>query len=227
MNASRFLVLLAVPLFAAEQPDILTPPCCTGNSRAAAIASDLFADPARWSFADPNSWVWSGEGPARTLQLVAQGTRPPKFRSPLNLAWFGGREWKDFTLTAEVRLTKFDAGNNDLCIAFGRAEENRFYYAHLGEKADDPHHQIHLVDRADRKPVTGFRTAGTPWKEGRWHRVKVVRNTATGDIGVWFDDMEKPVLTAKDTTLGWGGIGLGSFDDLGEFRNVMVKGTSR
>ena len=146
----------------------------------------------------------------------------------LNLAWFGGREWKDFTLTAEVRLKKFDAGNNDLCIAFGRTEDNRFYYVHLGEKADAAHHQIHLVDRADRKPVTSYRSAGTPWKEGTWHRVKVVRNTATGDIGVWFDDMEKPLLAAKDKTLvDWGRIGLGSFDDLGEFRQVKVRGTSR
>ena len=34
-------------------------------------------------------------------------------------------------------------------------------------------------------------------------------------------------LTAKDQALEWGRIGLGSFDDLGEFRNVRIKGTSR
>ncbi|MCW1884161.1 DUF1080 domain-containing protein [Luteolibacter flavescens] len=227
MRAAALLCLLALPLSAGETPEVVVPPCCAGNSRAAAIPSDLFTDPAKWTFADPQAWKWRGEGTDRVLQLVAQSSVKPKYRSPLNLAWYEGREWKDFTLTVEVRLTKFDEGNNDLCIAFGRAGESRFYYAHLGEKADEPHHQIHLVDDADRKPVTSFRTAGTPWKEGAWHTVKIVRNTATGDIGVWFDDMEKPVLTARDKTLDWGKIGLGSFDDLGEFRNVKVKGTSR
>lgn len=227
MKATLLLILTAMPMQAGEPPEVAVPPCCAANSRATAIQSDLLTDPEKWALAEPKAWKWSGGGKDRVLQLIAQSKVKPKYRSPLNLAWFEGKEWKDFTLTAEVRLTKFDAGNNDLCIAFGRAGENRFYYAHLGEKADEPHHQIHLVDNADRKPVTTFRTAGTPWKEGAWHTVKIVRNTSTGDIGVWFDDMEKPVLTARDKTLEWGQIGLGSFDDLGEFRNVKVKGTSR
>jgi hypothetical protein len=218
---------LAFPLHADEPPVVVPPPCCAGNSRTAAIAADLFARPDSWVFADAAAWKWSGTGAARTLALVAQNRVKPVVRQPFNLAWFDGAEWKDFTLTAELRLTKFDDGNNDLCIAFGRSGENRFYYVHLGEKADEPHHQIHLVNDADRKPVTTWRTTGTPWEKDRWHRVKIVRNSATGDIGVWFDDMKRPVLTARDRTLEWGRIGLGSFDDLGEFRQVEVKGVSR
>lgn len=227
LKLAAYLLLSVLPLAAAEPPAVTLPPCCSGNSRSTAMELDLFADPAKWSFSNESAWKWAGEGKERMLQLLTQTGTKPKYRSPLNLAWCGGKEWKDFTLTAEVRLTKFDAGNNDLCIAFARAGENRFYYAHLGEKADEPHHQIHLVDNADRKPITSYRSAGTPWKEGQWHRVKIIRNSGTGDIGVWFDDMDKPVLTAKDKTLEWGQIGLGSFDDLGEFRNVRIRGTSR
>lgn len=224
------LFVLPFTLIAAEEPPAIeTPPCCANNSRAAVLELDLFTDPAKWSFADAKAWKWSGEGKDKTLQLIAQSSpeAKPKYRSPFNLAWLAGKEWKDFTLTAELRLTKFDAGNNDLCIAFGQPEENRFYYAHLGEKADEPHHQIHIVNQADRKPITTFRTEGTPWKEGNWHRVKIVRNSTTGDIGVWFDDMGKPVLTAQDKTIEWCRIGLGSFDDLGEFKDVRIKGTGR
>ncbi|WP_193212421.1 hypothetical protein [Luteolibacter marinus] len=228
MFLPRLLPLLfTLPLLAAEPPAVTIPACCTGSSRSANLEVDLFSDPAKWIPADPAAWQWTGTGADAVLHLIAQSSTKPKFRSPLNLAWLSGREWKDFTLTAEVRLTKFDAGNNDLCIAFGRSDENRFYYAHLGEKADEPHHQIHLVDNADRRPITTYRTTGTPWQKGKWHRVKIVRNTATGDIGVWFDDMKRPVLTARDKTLEWGQIGLGSFDDLGEFRHVKIRGTSR
>ncbi len=214
-------------LAAAEPPAVSVPSCCAANSRSAALRIDLLADTSRWEFSDKDAWKWSLAEKPHVLKLVAQSKKKPDFRSPFNLAWYGGREWRDFTLTAECRLTKFDQGNNDLCIAFGGDGKNRFYYAHLGEKADEPHHQIHIVNKADRKPVTTYRTGGTHWKEGRWHKVKIVRNSATGDIGVWFDDMEKPVLTAQDKTFEWGRIGLGSFDDLGEFRNVTVQGVSR
>lgn len=212
-----------------ESPAVAVPDCCRDNSRSAILASTFapFAEAASWSFTDPQGWKWEETEDGKVLKLVSHARTAPKHRSPFNLAWFDTREWLDFTLTAEVRLTKFDQGNNDLCVAFGRSGEHRFYYAHLGEKADEPHHQIHLVDNADRKPVTTSRTEGSPWRQGKWHRIRVVRNANTGDIGVWFDDSEQPVLTAKDKTLGWGKIGLGSFDDLGEFRKVSVRGKSR
>lgn len=220
-------VFFTFPLLAAEPPAVAVPACCAANSRTAVMQIDLLAETSRWDFSSQDAWKWSIAPEPRRLRLMTQSNTKPDFRSPFNMAWYTGREWSDFTLTAECRLTKFDAGNNDLCIAFGGDGKNRFYYAHLGEKADEPHHQIHIVNNADRKAITTYRTGGTPWKEGEWHKVKIVRNSATGDIGVWFDDMEKPVLTAKDKRLTWGRIGLGSFDDLGEFRNVRVKGASR
>jgi len=180
--------------------------------------------PAAWKFGDPAAWVWGKDGPTTVLSLTRQSDFKPKVRSPFNLAWLPTADWQSFTLNVDARLTKFDASNNDLCIAFARQEDTRFYYAHLGVRADGVHHQIHLVDRADRKAITATRTAGTPWKPGRWHRLKVVHDTTTGSIAVYFDDMEKPVLTAKDKTLDHGWIGLGSFDDLGEFKNLEIRG---
>lgn len=177
-----------------------------------------------WQFGDPAAWTWSKEGGTHVLTLHKQQNFKPKVRSPFNLAWYTAVEWKSFTLTVEARLTKFDAGNNDLCIAFGRQDEMRFYYAHLGEKADGVHHQLHLVDRADRRAITATRTEGTPWKPGAWHRLKVVHDARTGKMSVYFDDMAKPVLTAEDRTLTHGWIGIGSFDDLGQFRNLEIRG---
>lgn len=180
--------------------------------------------PGAWTFGDATAWTWSKEGGTSVLTLHRQQEFKPKVRSPFNLAWLTTKEWKTFTLTVEARLTKFDAGNNDLCIAFGRQDEVRFYYAHLGEKADGVHHQLHLVDRADRRAITATRTAGTPWQPGTWHRLKVVHDVRTGKLAVYFDDMNQPVLTADDKTLAHGWIGLGSFDDLGQFRNLEIRG---
>jgi hypothetical protein len=183
-----------------------------------------FENRAGWKFADPAAWTWTKEGDATVLKLHQQSDYRPKVRSPFNLAWFTATDWKSFTLTVEGRLTKFDSGNNDLCIAFARQADDQFYYAHLGEKADGVHHQIHIVDRADRKAITATRTEGNAWKPGTWHRLKVVHDAATGDISVYFDDMNRPALTAKNRTITHGWIGIGSFDDLGEFRNLEIRG---
>lgn len=174
--------------------------------------------------ADPSAWKWSQDGGTTVLTLHKQQDHKPKVRSPFNLAWLTTTEWQSFTLTVEGRLTKFDAGNNDLCIAFARQDDARFYYAHLGEKADAIHHQVHLVDHADRRAITATRTEGNPWQPGQWHRLKLIFDRATGNITVYFDDMEKPALTAQDRTLDHGWIGLGSFDDLCELRNLVIQG---
>ena len=181
-------------------------------------------DRSGWTFADPAAWTWSQEDGVTVLKLHRQSDYKPKVRSPFNLAWLTTADWKSFTLTVEGRLTKFDSGNNDLCIAFGRQADDQFYYAHLGEKADGVHHQVHIVNRADRKAITSTRTEGNAWKPGTWHRLKVVRDAASGEIAVYFDDMSRPALTAKDQTFSHGWIGIGSFDDLGEFRNLEIRG---
>ena len=55
-------------------------------------------------------------------------------------------------------------------------------------------------------------------------QVKVVRHVADGTMEVYFDDMEKPLMTAKDKTFVWGQVGLGTFDDHGNFDDVVLRG---
>lgn len=50
--------------------------------------------------------------------------------------------------------------------------------------------------------------------------MKIVRKTADGTVEVYFDDMEKPVMTAKDKTFVWGRISVGTFDDLADFKPI-------
>jgi hypothetical protein len=41
---------------------------------------------------------------------------------------------------------------------------------------------------------------------------------------VYFDDMTKPHMTAKDKTFAWGQVGIGTFDDHGNFDDVVLRG---
>jgi hypothetical protein len=64
---------------------------------------------------------------------------------------------------------------------------------------------------------------GTPWGTG-WRNLKLVRKPADGTIEVCFDAMQTPVTTATDKTFTWGQVGLGSFDDTGNFANFKLSG---
>lgn len=177
--------------------------------------------PEKWTLPDAKAWAWEETDAGPVLALKRQSDFKSEVRRPRNLAWFGGRKWGAFRLTAEVRLDLFNEGNNDLCIAFGQVSETQFYYAHLGQTADGVHLHIHLVNDADRKPITKTRADSLPWEPERWHQLVLERDPAVGTIRVWFDGEE--VLAAEDRTLGEGLIGLGSFDDLGSFRAVTVE----
>ena len=53
---------------------------------------------------------------------------------------------------------------------------------------------------------------------------KIVRNATDGTIEVYFDDRKKPIMTAVDKTFTWGQVGVGSFDDTGNWREVKLSG---
>jgi hypothetical protein len=173
-----------------------------------------------WIFTDQNAWEWNEDG-AKTELILKQASKfIPKVRSPFNLAWFEQTHWGSFTFTADVRLDLFNNGNNDVCIAFGKESETKFYYAHLGEKADAVHLQLHLVNDSDRQAITAKRVEALPWEKGKWHKVKIERDLTQGSMSVWFDG--EIVLSAIDKNLGKGTIGVGSFDDLCSFRNIVI-----
>ena len=97
------------------------------------------------------------------------------------------------------------------------------YYVHLGQKADDHANQIFIVNNEPRKKISTKTTAGTPWDD-KWHHVRIIRDTASGSIDVFWDDMEHPIMQAVDKTFTWGQVGIGSFDDTGYFDDVAVYG---
>ena len=79
-----------------------------------------------------------------------------------------------------------------------------------------------IVKDAPRKAITENKKP-TPW-DAEWHQVKIVRDSKSGSIEIYFDDMEKPHMSAVDKTFGKGRIGIGSFDDMNDFDDVKLWG---
>ncbi|MFC1544649.1 hypothetical protein ACFL4X_00640, partial [Gemmatimonadota bacterium] len=69
--------------------------------------------------------------------------------------------------------------------------------------------------------IATTRSDGTNWDE-KWHRVRIVRDLEKGTIGVYFDDMNQPIMTAKNDRFVSGRIGVGSFDDTGQFDDIRL-----
>jgi hypothetical protein len=57
-----------------------------------------------------------------------------------------------------------------------------------------------------------------------WHQVRLVYDGRSGKVEVFVNGKTSPSMQALDTTLGAGKIGLGSFFDLGQFRQVKITG---
>ena len=161
-----------------------------------------------------------------THALRAKGTSKfqPKFRSPPNFALLKDVTVGDFEITAKTQNTRPDAGpHRDMCIFWGYQDPTHFYYVHFGAKSDPHACQIFIVNDAERTAITTNKPEGTPWALG-WHNVKVTHNAADGAMNVYFDDMEKPLMTAKDETFKWGQVGLGTFDDHGHWDDFELRG---
>ncbi len=175
-------------------------------------------DPAAWRIEDGN------EGnPGKVLSQFKQSVYSPPYRSPKNIILVPDVNVGSFVMELQMLSTKAYYSGRDLCLFFGYQDASHFYYAHIADVADDVHNRIHIVDGADRTPIEDYRNAGNNWSGG-WHTVRLVRDARTGSIKVYFDDMTTPVMTAVNTRFVSGKVGVGSFDDTGQFDNIRLWG---
>ena len=163
-------------------------------------------------FTDESAWRWS-DG---QLELHGVSAYKPPHRSPRSLAILRDVEFDDFDLSVEVLSTKEEYGHRDLLIAFAYRDASHYAYAHLASIADQNAHHVMLVDGAPRRPVSTERTKGVTWGD-EWHDLRLTRRGET--VEVFFDG--QAVITAI-VPEGAGRVGLGSFDDTGMFRRLVV-----
>jgi len=175
-----------------------------------------------WEMLDPKTWQLSKKDGNTTFEITERyGKYKPPVRSPLHVALIKDLQLADFDITFKVRST-LDTGNHrDCCVFFAYQDDRHFYYVHLGAKPDPNSGQIMIVNEAPRRNMTNNETL-TPW-DNDWHTVRLVRDSKSGLIAVYFDDMHKPHIQVTDKTFASGRIGIGSFDDLNEFDDIVVR----
>ena len=176
----------------------------------------------RWDTTDDGSWeIQQAEG-NHTFGLNKRiSNYQPKVRSPHNIALIKELSVGDMQITFRVRSTQDTGNHRDCCVFFGYQDPEHFYYVHLGAKPDPASGQIMIVDGQPRRPLTNNERP-IPWDD-QWHKVKLIRKVSTGEIEVYFDDMQRPIMKATDKTFGAGRVGIGSFDDQNAFDDIRVE----
>ncbi len=216
MNHSRLLaatVALATGALlpvAARQDDVTV--------RASFASAEHIAD---WDLDGSGRWTM-GNG---LLILATPGVPSGPIRRPAAIAILKTPPLVRATVQAQMRSTApLDVVNRDLEIVFGYESPTRFYYVHLAGITNDVHNGVFLVAGADRRRLDPG-TTPPQLKDQNWHGVRLERDGSTGRVQVYVDGSRTPAWDLVDATIRGGRVGLGSFDDTGEFRDVVVKGS--
>ncbi len=195
------------------------------NERGVVIVDDFSKGADAWKPTDPTAWkvIKTDQGSAYSLMKLSK-YKPPH-RSPFGMSLLKDVVVGDFTLRVDAQSTTKEYPHQDLCLFFGYQDPDHFYYVHLARTRTPDNHanQIFIVKGADREKISTKTSDGTVWGTG-WHHLKLVRKPADGTIEVYFDDFNTPVMTANDKHFLWGQVGLGSFDDTGNFANFKLSG---
>ncbi len=195
----------------------------TRDGRLLLFEEDFETGASRWEMTDPDAWAVRSEDDNHIFALERPSDYAPKVRSPLNIALIRDLSVGSFLFEATVKQTGRDYDHRDLCFFFGHRDPSKFYYVHLASKADPHAHSIFLVNDTARVSIAEVRTEGVVWDDEA-HRVRIIRDAKSGSIEVFFDDMERPIMSTVDKTFVSGAIGVGSFDDTGTFDDILVLG---
>ena len=205
------------------------PPRGAGRLRAAAIllVSAAAAFGSSGDIVGTNRSDWEFDGGRWLLQderllLIEPATVTSTIRRPGALAVLRTPPLRDLSFSVRLRsVAPTWRTGRDLVLVLGYQGPTEFYYVHLSGRDDDVHTGIFLVAGADRRRIdSGSRYA--PLTDSEWHYVRVERKTHSGVIEVYFDDDTVPLTSARDTTLPTGRVGVGSFDDTGEFASITL-----
>ncbi|MBI3681661.1 MAG: hypothetical protein HY235_14865 [Acidobacteria bacterium] len=168
---------------------------------------------------------WKYEGGVLHLLTPRPSTEP---RRPSQYALAATPEYIKVQIEAEVMPEPKQVRNrrNSLILVYAWRDQDHFNYAHLSvdsARQAAHHNGIFHVYGGDRVRISSEEGPHT-LTDGAWHKVRLVYDGTTGRVDIWVNGQTSPSMRAVDMSLGAGKIGIGSFFDMGSFRNVRITG---
>ena len=176
-----------------------------------------------WSPKTPEKWELGREGKDGFYRLKEPGKHDNGVRRPSEYSLIEGFIYTDFTFKCKLKCDSPTYRRyRDVVIIFGYQDDTHFYYVHFSNIGDDLHNAIMIVN-GDYRRKLGKDVPEPTLIDLDFHKVMIKRSIKTGDIEVYFD--EKMVMKAQDMTFTSGKIGVGSFDDMGSFDDIHIRGS--
>lgn len=174
-----------------------------------------------WSVPVGPDWQAANEGGMEVLKLVVARPQPVNPRRPFQYALAETQAPAHFLLEADVQRMP---GKGSLIVVYAWQSPARFNYLHLSDDAAARvavHNGVFHCFDGDRVRISSLEGPGTLTTDG-WHRLKMSYNAASGLLEAWVDGKTSPSLKAVDLSLGTGRIGIGSFFNTANFRNLKI-----
>ncbi|MDZ7262479.1 MAG: exo-alpha-sialidase [candidate division KSB1 bacterium] len=179
-----------------------------------------------WQPNIPEHWQVAQEEGSMVYQLIAPG-QEGAVRAPTSWSVIKDFDVTNFVFTVRAKCYADTAiKNRDVAIFFHYQDATHFYYVHFSANSDQVHNIIGLVNGRDRVKINQEPPGQSLPRlvDQKFHHFKVSYDARTGQIKAYLDDMTNPILTAQDTTLTHGLVGVGSFDDTGSFDDIKLWG---
>ncbi|MES1258856.1 MAG: hypothetical protein ABUS51_10515 [Acidobacteriota bacterium] len=174
-----------------------------------------------WTVQQVSDWAVAND----VLQLKVSGEPPAgQPRRPTKFALLNSKPYRKVTVEAEMKRNA-----RSLIVVYAWQDASHYNYAHLSSDAaakQPVHNGMFHIFGGERVRMSGL--DGPPSFETQdWTPVKLVFDGDTGRCYVEVNGRRNPSLEAVDMSLRWGRIGLGSFNETGDFRNVRISGETR
>jgi hypothetical protein len=175
-----------------------------------------------WTVPSIADWKVSEDAGTPMLQLLVGREPPPGPRRPNQFAVMEMAPVSRVTFEADVRPTK-----RSLIVVYGYQDAAHFNYVHCSADtaAKQPvHNGVFHVYGGERVRISSPDGVAAFSEIDKWFHIKVEWDGKTGEVQGFVDGVAVPALHAVDLSLSSGRVGIGSFDETGDFKNVKVTG---
>jgi len=174
----------------------------------------------QWTVPVEADWRIDREDGTAVLHLAQPREPLAGPRRPIQFALTTVPSYSTLTLEADVKPL-----GKSLIVVFAYQDPAHFDYAHLSVDTGNKvsvHNGIFHVYGGERVRISVPEGPPAFPENDRWYHAKLTHDVRTGAVAVTVDGRSVPALHAVDVSLGPGKIGLGSFDETAQFKNVSI-----
>jgi hypothetical protein len=174
----------------------------------------------KWTVPDAQDWKVASENGLSVLHLVTGKEPLPGPRRPSQFALADTPPFGKVTIEADVRPLK-----RSLMIVFAYRDPAHFNYVHFSTDAatkQPVHNGVFHVFGGERVRISGLEGPAAFPAVDRWYHIRVVWDGTTGSVQGEVDGQPVPALHGVDLSLHDGKVGIGSFDETADFKNVSI-----